>query len=80
MSDKTLVCVDCGKEFSFTTGEQDFYAQKGFTNPPSRCPDCRAVRKAQRASGGQGAYGGGGYSSGPRQMYPAVCAQCGKET
>ncbi len=78
MSDKTLVCVDCGKQFTFTAGEQDFYAQKGFTNPPSRCPDCRAARKAQRASGGYG--GGSSYGNGARQMYPAVCAQCGKET
>lgn len=78
MSDKTLVCVDCGKQFTFTVGEQDFYAQKGFTNPPSRCPDCRATRKAQRASGDYSS--GSSYSNGSRQMYPAVCAQCGKET
>ncbi|MCX7707224.1 MAG: zinc-ribbon domain containing protein [Anaerolineae bacterium] len=78
MSDKMLVCVDCGKQFTFTAGEQDFYAQKGFTNPPSRCPDCRATRKAQRASGGYS--GGSSYSGGARQMYPAVCAQCGKQT
>lgn len=76
MADKSLVCTDCGKEFVFTAGEQDFYAQKGFTNPPSRCPDCRAARKAQRSMGG--GYGGG--VGGERQMYPAVCAQCGKET
>ena len=72
MQDKTLVCVDCNSEFVFTAGEQDFYAQKGFTNPPTRCPTCRAARKAARESGGS--YGG------ERQMYPAVCAQCGKDT
>jgi CxxC-x17-CxxC domain-containing protein len=72
MQDKTLVCVDCGNQFVFTAGEQEFYAQKGFTNSPTRCPSCRAARKAQRESGGS--YGG------ERQMYPAVCAQCGKET
>jgi CxxC-x17-CxxC domain-containing protein len=72
MQDKTLVCVDCSSEFVFTAGEQDFYAQKGFTNPPTRCPTCRAARKAARESGGS--YGG------ERQMYPAVCAQCGKDT
>lgn len=76
MPDKTLVCTDCGKEFVFTAGEQDFYASKGFTNPPSRCQDCRATRKAQRSAGG----GFGGGFGGERQMYPAVCAQCGKET
>lgn len=76
MQDKTIVCVDCGKEFVFTTGEQDFYAQKGFSNAPTRCPSCRAARKASRESGG----GYGARSGGERQMYPAVCAQCGKQT
>lgn len=44
--DKTLKCVDCGKEFTFTAGEQQFYAEKGFTNEPKRCPECRAAKKA----------------------------------
>ena len=73
MQDKTIVCVDCGNEFVFTTGEQEFYAQKGFTNEPTRCPSCRAARKASRGAGGFA-------DRGDRQMYPAVCAQCGKET
>jgi CxxC-x17-CxxC domain-containing protein len=74
MPDKTLTCSDCGQKFTFTASEQEFYAQKGF-NDPSRCPSCRAARKAARDSGSS--YGGG---SGTRQMYPAVCAQCGKQT
>ena len=92
--DKTIVCRDCGQPFSFTAGEQEFYAQRGFTNEPSRCPSCRQARKAQQGGGGGGyssggGYGGGsggGYSSGggydrpQRQMYPAVCSECGKET
>lgn len=48
MADKTLVCKDCGKEFVFTEGEQAFYAEKGFTNEPVRCPECRKARKQQR--------------------------------
>ena len=36
--DKTLVCKDCGAEFVFTAGEQEFYAEKGFQNEPTRCP------------------------------------------
>ncbi len=48
MADKTIVCKDCGKEFVFTEGEQAFYAEKGFTNEPVRCPECRKARKAQR--------------------------------
>lgn len=50
MNDKTLVCVDCGAEFVFTAGEQEFYAEKGFTNEPKRCPDCRRAKKQQRRS------------------------------
>lgn len=48
MADKTMVCKDCGKEFVFTEGEQQFYQEKGFTNEPTRCPDCRKAKKAQR--------------------------------
>jgi CxxC-x17-CxxC domain-containing protein len=70
-NDKNLTCADCGQEFVFTASEQDFYAQRGFTDP-RRCPSCRASRKAARnANGGGGAgssygsYGAsGGYSAG----------------
>jgi predicted Zn-ribbon and HTH transcriptional regulator len=48
MADKTLQCKDCGAEFVFTEGEQAFYAEKGFTNEPQRCPACRKARKEQR--------------------------------
>ncbi|KYH34508.1 hypothetical protein CLTEP_15570 [Clostridium tepidiprofundi DSM 19306] len=48
MADKTLVCQDCGKEFVFTEGEQQFYKEKGFENEPKRCPDCRKARKQRR--------------------------------
>lgn len=79
MQDKTLTCRDCGSQFVFSASEQEFFAQKGFTNEPGRCPDCRATRKAQRGEGG--GYTSGGYSrGGPREMFPAVCAQCGKNT
>lgn len=111
-TDRAMNCLDCGQEFMFTAGEQEFYAQRGFTESPKRCPSCRAARKAQRntagggdgysggrndgssystdggygGSGGNGGNGGnaGGYGGGyggdrrPRQMYDAVCANCGK--
>jgi DNA-directed RNA polymerase subunit RPC12/RpoP len=48
MADKSIVCKDCGKEFLFTEGEQEFYKEKGFENDPVRCPECRKARKAQR--------------------------------
>jgi CxxC-x17-CxxC domain-containing protein len=77
MEDKTLTCRDCGREFIFSASEQQFFAEKGFTNEPGRCPECRAANKAQRRGG---SFTSGGYSSGPREMFPAVCAQCGKDT
>ncbi|WP_082020741.1 zinc-ribbon domain containing protein [Candidatus Soleaferrea massiliensis] len=63
-NDKTIICKDCGEEFIFTAGEQEFFAEKGFTNEPQRCKACRGARKNN--SGG-----------GARQMFDAVCASCG---
>lgn len=63
--DKTLKCKDCGNDFVFTAGEQEFYASKGFENEPQRCKECRNARK--NATRGQ------------REMFAAVCANCGKE-
>ena len=91
--DKTLVCRDCGREFTFTEGEQEFYSSRGYSEP-QRCPDCRAAKKAARGGGGSydsyGSGGGGGYSSGggggygrdraPRQMTQVTCSNCGRET
>ena len=48
MTDKTLTCRDCGNEFVFTEGEQEFYKEKGFDNEPVRCVECRRARKAQQ--------------------------------
>ena len=52
--DETLSCMDCSRTFTFTAGEQQFFASKGFQNKPNRCPDCRTARKSQRAAGGGG--------------------------
>ncbi len=72
--DKTLECSDCGASFTFSAEEQEFFASKGYTNEPKRCPACRQSRKTER-------YGNNSYGYKPRrQMFPAVCAQCGKET
>jgi CxxC-x17-CxxC domain-containing protein len=66
--DKVLICAECGKEFVWTAGEQEFYAERGFQNEPKRCPECRRARKAQR----------NGAQNGERVMHDAVCARCGK--
>ena len=47
--DKTLICKECGKEFVFTAGEQEFYAEKGFVNEPQRCKACRDARISQQS-------------------------------
>ena len=60
---KMLQCVECGQEFEFTVGEQEFYAEKGFTNLPKRCPACRKARKPA--------------GRGERQFYDTVCRECG---
>ena len=70
MEDKTLTCRDCGAEFVFSAAEQEFYAEKGFTNEPGRCPACRATRRQQN----------GGSARPAREMFPATCAGCGCET
>lgn len=73
-TDKSLTCVDCGTTFTFTAEDQEYHASRGFTNEPKRCAGCRQARKAERGGGG------GGYSSAPRQMFSAVCADCGQTT
>ncbi len=70
--EKTLVCQDCGQDFAFTTGEQEFYAEKGFENEPKRCRDCRTSRRNNSRSNSG--------SRAPRQMHDAVCANCSAET
>jgi CxxC-x17-CxxC domain-containing protein len=79
--DRTLTCSDCGSSFVFTVKDQDFYEERGFSEP-RRCPGCRAARKASR-TGDRPGEGRGGYSSGSRperQMFDVVCARCGKPT
>ena len=78
--DRNLTCVDCGASFVFSAEDQEFHAQKGYTNEPKRCPTCRAAR---RQSSGGGSFGGGGGFGGDRSQREwtrVTCARCGKET
>ena len=70
--DKSLQCSDCGQEFTFTAGEQEFYSSRGLQNEPRRCPECRRAKKAER-------YGNNSYGA-TRQMFPVTCTECGKDT
>ena len=63
--DETLKCEDCGQDFVFTVGEQEFYAEKGLVNKPKRCPECRKDRRQRNSR---------------KKMYDAVCSECGAET
>ncbi len=78
MNDQQIVCCDCSREFVFTVAEQEFFYQKGFTNPPRRCKDCRTAAKQNRGGGGR--QGGGGSYSSERQLFDAVCSACGVAT
>ncbi|MFH1087304.1 MAG: CxxC-x17-CxxC domain-containing protein, partial [Chloroflexota bacterium] len=78
--DKSIQCSECGTTFSFSATEQEQFQARGYTNEPRRCPSCRQARKARQYEDG-GGQGSSSYGSRPpRQMFPAVCAQCGKET
>ena len=63
--DITLTCKECGNEFVFTAGEQEFYAEKGFQNQPKMCKACRQAKK----NGGQA----------KKELFTCVCAKCGGE-
>ncbi|MBS2036867.1 zinc-ribbon domain containing protein [bacterium] len=77
-SDLTLHCSDCGDSFTFTAGEQEFHAQKGFSNRPGRCPSCRAARK--KNAGDQSGPRHDRQGGGQRSMHSAVCSGCGQQT
>jgi CxxC-x17-CxxC domain-containing protein len=73
-----LICRDCGKKFEFTPGEKAFFASRGFP-PPSRCPECRKAKKAQRGNHSANT----GSPSRPvsdGQMYQITCSVCKKTT
>jgi CxxC-x17-CxxC domain-containing protein len=67
--DKVLVCRDCGRDFVFSAGEQEFYQSRGLQHEPRRCPDCRNARRQQDGTTRPG-----------RVMHDVVCSNCGKLT
>jgi CxxC-x17-CxxC domain-containing protein len=69
--DSVIVCRDCGREFIFSAGEKGFYASKGLTNTPSRCPSCRAARRGSQSSTVHAPRG---------EQYDAICDACGRAT
>lgn len=65
-TDKTIVCKDCGAEFIFTAGEQEFYAEHGLDKEPVHCKRCRSRRKS------------GFQPRVKRVLYEIVCSKCGE--
>ncbi len=63
-TDKVLKCKDCGDEFVFTVGEQEFFAERGFQNQPQRCKNCRDAKKNTGKP--------------QRELFKTTCAKCGK--
>lgn len=63
-ADKTLTCRECGAEFAFTAGEQEFYQSRGLLNEPARCPACRSARRK-------------GTPRAERESFEIVCDTCG---
>lgn len=61
--DENLICRECGKEFVFTAGEQEFFAEKGLKNKPVRCPECRAAKREKKRA--------------ERKMHDIICSDCG---
>ena len=80
MSERTLTCVQCGQDFTFSAEDQQYHAERGYQDP-KRCPTCRAERLAGRGDSGRFGGGGsyGGYDRPQRQMFSATCSRCGKE-
>jgi CxxC-x17-CxxC domain-containing protein len=72
--DKSIVCSDCWTTFTVSAEKQKFCQAWGYTIELKRCPSCCWARKSEE-------YGTGGYGhSTRRQMFPAVCAECGRDT
>lgn len=69
--DRVLKCIDCGADFVFSAGEQQFYHDKAFRNEPKRCKACKMKKQA-------GASDRGGPPG--RVETSATCSQCGRQT
>ena len=76
--DKSIQCSDCSATFTFSADEQEQFATRGYLNQPKRCPTCRIARKAQQTS--SNSFGNSSGYSTRREMFPARCADCGKDT
>ena len=83
-TDKTLKCIECGQDFTYTVAEQELHQSLGYQNEPKRCTPCREAKRQRKGpapgGGGERPRGGGGGGGGPaREYFMAICSECGKE-
>jgi len=78
--DKSIQCSDCSTTFTFSAEEQEQFTSRGYTNEPKRCPSCRQARKTQQNGSGSNRYGNSSSYAPRHEMFPAKCAECGKDT
>ena len=82
-TDKALNCRDCGQSLVFSAGEQEFFASKGFTKSQRGVPTAgrsgRAIRPVTQAVAIRAAVIRVATIRQERQMFSAICSQCGKE-
>ncbi len=50
LSEQEIVCIDCKNYFVWSIGEQIFFRDKGLTNPPKRCKECKQAKNERLAS------------------------------
>jgi CxxC-x17-CxxC domain-containing protein len=62
--DRTLICKNCGKNFTWTSSEQKFFSEKGLKNVPARCENCRLDYKEKHKF---------------KVSSPVYCSDCGAE-
>ena len=74
-ADQELTCSDCGQTFTFTSEDQDFFRERGYSTP-KRCKNCRQAKKNEQANGG----GGGGYQRSESRGTSVICSGCGQQT
>lgn len=46
--DQQLECTKCGRTFTFTAAEAQSFLDRGLTNAPKKCPECRAKERARK--------------------------------
>ena len=79
--DRVITCRDCGSEFAFTAGEQEFYRRKGFENIPARCKSCRDLRKRTSLGASLSSALSESAPGAPERIrHTVICSSCGTQT